>query len=217
MSGYDRPAVAVAIEVNHMLFSHYILIALGAIVASLFVYRSFIPFCGVYSDLDMPQQRESTVFQNARPGVWLDHLALPKNFHHPNIRSLSLAGPYSGTQTLRSCGNPLALRRRRRHQVPRAHCPRLSRPPRRILLIWIVRAPETLRVDPPRSCKMTMLSLSPCRGRRSVLFVTTPKSSNNNKEIHSPSATVRMVTGKPDVDIPVEMESSRGGRLALWA
>ena len=44
-----------------------------------------------------------------------------------------------------------------------------------------------------------------------MLFVTTPKSSNNNnnKEIHSPSATVRMVTGEPDVDIPVEMESSR--------
>ena len=84
MSGYDRPAVAVAIEVNHMLFSHYILIALGATVASLSVYRSFIPFRAVYSALDMPQQPESTVFQNARPGVRLDHLALPNNFHHPN-------------------------------------------------------------------------------------------------------------------------------------
>ena len=203
-----------------MLFSHYILIALGAIVASLSVYQRFIPFCAVYSDLDMPRQRESTVFQNARPGVRLDHLALPTNFHHPNSSAASPSpAPTAARQTLHSCGNPLALRRRRRHQVPRAHRPRLSRPPRHA-------ASETLRVDPPRSCIMTMLSLSlslsPCRGQRSVLFVTTPKSSsnnnnNNNKEIHSPSATVRMVTGKPDVDIPVEMQSSRGGRLALWA
>ena len=162
MSGYDRPAVAVAIEVNHMLFSHYyILLALGAIVASLFVYRSFIPFCAVYSDLDMPRQRESTVFQNARPGVWLDHLGPPQKLPSPQSSAASPSpAPTAVRQTLRSCGNPLALRRRRRHQVPRAHRPRLSRPPRRILLIWIVRAPETLRVDPPRSCIMTICSLS---------------------------------------------------------
>ena len=42
MGGYDPPAVAAAIEVNNILFSHYILIALGAIVTSLFVYQTFI-------------------------------------------------------------------------------------------------------------------------------------------------------------------------------
>lgn len=156
MSGYDRPAVAVVIEVNHMLFSHYILTALGAIVASLFVYRSFIPFCAVYSHLDMPRQRESTAFQNARPGVWLDHLALPTNFHHPNHPP-----PLPRRPPQRHANSPL-LRRPPCSSPPASAssttCP--SRPPRRILLIWIVRAPETLRVDPPRSCILTMLSLS---------------------------------------------------------
>ena len=37
--GYDTPAVAAAILVNNMLFSYYVLIALGAIVMSILIFR----------------------------------------------------------------------------------------------------------------------------------------------------------------------------------
>ena len=39
MGGIDPPAVAAAIVVNNMLFSYYILITLGVIVISMFIYR----------------------------------------------------------------------------------------------------------------------------------------------------------------------------------
>ena len=39
MGGFDPPAVAAAIVVNNMLFSYYILIVLGAIIISMFIYR----------------------------------------------------------------------------------------------------------------------------------------------------------------------------------
>ena len=39
MGGYDSPAVAAAIDVNNIRFSHYLLITLGALVISMIVYR----------------------------------------------------------------------------------------------------------------------------------------------------------------------------------
>ena len=42
MGSYDSPAVAAAIVVNNMLFSYYILIVLGAIVISIFIYRTVV-------------------------------------------------------------------------------------------------------------------------------------------------------------------------------
>lgn len=39
MGGMDPPAVAAAIAVNNLLYSYYVLIALGVIVTSIFIYR----------------------------------------------------------------------------------------------------------------------------------------------------------------------------------
>lgn len=74
---------------------------------------------------------------------------------------------------------------------------------RRIALIWIIRSPEHLEWIRPW---MTIILSMP--GRRDVLrillFVTRPRST---KEIHSPSSTVQMFPGKPNVNALVEMES----------
>ena len=42
MGGFDSPAVAAAIAVDNMLYSYYILIALGAVIISLILYRIVI-------------------------------------------------------------------------------------------------------------------------------------------------------------------------------
>lgn len=39
MGGHDPPAVAAAIMVNNILFSHYVLVALGGLVVGMFIYR----------------------------------------------------------------------------------------------------------------------------------------------------------------------------------
>ena len=74
---------------------------------------------------------------------------------------------------------------------------------RRVVLIWIIRAPEHLEWIRP--WMTTILSMP---GRRDVLriqlFITRPRCT---KEIHSPSSTVLMYPGKPNVDALVEMES----------
>ncbi|OOF92021.1 hypothetical protein ASPCADRAFT_153320 [Aspergillus carbonarius ITEM 5010] len=73
---------------------------------------------------------------------------------------------------------------------------------RRVTLVWIIQSPEHL--DWIRPWMTTVLSME---GRREVLriqlFVTRPR---NPREIKSPSATVQMFPGRPDVDTLVTME-----------
>lgn len=73
---------------------------------------------------------------------------------------------------------------------------------RRICLVWVIRAPEHL--EWVRPWMMRILALD---GRRDVLrirlFVTRPRST---REIHSPSATVLMFPGRPNVDTIVGLE-----------
>lgn len=77
---------------------------------------------------------------------------------------------------------------------------------RRITLIWILRSPEHLEWIRPF---MTSILAMPKRREclRAKLFITRPKSA---KEICSPSATVQMFPGKPDVESLVEVEGREG-------
>lgn len=74
---------------------------------------------------------------------------------------------------------------------------------RRITLVWIIQSPEHLEWIRP-----WMTSILAMEGRREVLrivlFITRPR---NTKEIQSPSSTVQMFPGRPNVDTLVGMEA----------
>ena len=74
---------------------------------------------------------------------------------------------------------------------------------RRVLLVWIIQSPEHLEWIRPW---MTEILALPRRRDvlRIQLFVTRPRST---KEIHSPSATVQMFPGKPNMETLIEMEA----------
>jgi predicted ferric reductase len=73
---------------------------------------------------------------------------------------------------------------------------------RRVTLVWIIQSPEHLEWIRP-----WMTSILAMNRRREVLrimlFITRPR---NTKEIQSPSATVQMFPGRPNVDTLVGME-----------
>lgn len=73
---------------------------------------------------------------------------------------------------------------------------------RRVTLIWIIQAPEHLEWIRP-----WMTSILSMQGRRDILrimlFITRPR---NTREIHSPSSTVQMFPGKPDIHTLIETE-----------
>ncbi|KAL8938476.1 MAG: hypothetical protein Q9216_003866 [Gyalolechia sp. 2 TL-2023] len=74
---------------------------------------------------------------------------------------------------------------------------------RKVILIWVIQSPEHLEWIRP--WMTTILAMDKRRDiLRIQLFVTQPRST---KEIHSPSATVQMFPGKPNVDTLIEMES----------
>jgi predicted ferric reductase len=74
---------------------------------------------------------------------------------------------------------------------------------RRLTLVWIIQSPEHLEWIRP-----WMTSILAMERRREVLrimlFVTRPR---NTKEIQSPSATVQMFPGRPNIDTLVGMEA----------
>ncbi|KAI4148979.1 MAG: hypothetical protein L6R39_002629 [Caloplaca ligustica] len=74
---------------------------------------------------------------------------------------------------------------------------------RKVILVWVIQSPEHLEWIRP--WMTTILAMDKRRDvLRIQLFVTRPRST---KEIHSPSATVQMFPGKPNVDTLIEMES----------
>lgn len=74
---------------------------------------------------------------------------------------------------------------------------------RRVTLVWIIQSPEHLEWIRP-----WMTSILAMERRREVLrimlFITRPR---NTKEIQSPSATVQMFPGRPNIDTLVGMEA----------
>ncbi|KAF1985240.1 hypothetical protein K402DRAFT_413392 [Aulographum hederae CBS 113979] len=122
-----------------------------------------------------------------------------------------LEGPY-GSQTLESYGTVMlfACGVGITHQVP--HIRHLvsghanhTVAARRITLVWVIQSPEHLEWIRPW---MTQILGLP--GRRDVLkillFVTRPRST---KEIHSPSSSVQMFPGKPNVKALVDAEAEQ--------
>lgn len=83
---------------------------------------------------------------------------------------------------------------------------------RRVILVWVIQSPEHLEWIRP-----WMTSILALDKRRDILriqlFVTRPRST---KEIHSPSTTVQMFPGRPNVDTLVGMESeNQVGAMAV--
>ena len=77
---------------------------------------------------------------------------------------------------------------------------------RRLTLVWIIQSPEHLEWI--RSWMTTILSMPRRRDVfRILLFVTRPCST---KEIHSPSSSVRVFPGKPNVQAVIDQEMQEG-------
>ncbi|KAF2484250.1 ferric-chelate reductase [Neohortaea acidophila] len=127
-------------------------------------------------------------------------------------------GPYGG-KTFRSYGTVMlfAAGVGITHQVPQVRDLLLASAngtcaTRKIVLVWIVQSPEHLEWVRP-----WMTEILGMHKRREVLrimlFVTRPRST---KEIHSPSASVQMFPGKPNVAALVEQEqTSQVGAMAV--
>ncbi|RAH67908.1 ferric reductase family protein [Aspergillus aculeatinus CBS 121060] len=130
----------------------------------------------------------------------------------PPLRVSALAeGPYGNLHTLDSYGTVLLIA----GGVGITHClpfiPHLLKgytsgtvSARRITLVWVVQSPEHLEWIRP-----WMTEVLAMEDRRAVLrvkvFVTRPRSP---REIKSPSATVEMFAGRPDVQTVVGMEAA---------
>lgn len=118
-------------------------------------------------------------------------------------------GPYGGMQNLNSYGTVLLFAGGVgiTHQVPFvrdlvAGYANATVAVRRLLLVWVIQSPEHLEWIRP--WMTTILAMNKRRDiLRIQLFVTRPRST---KELHSPSATVQMFPGKPNVDTLVQME-----------
>lgn len=83
---------------------------------------------------------------------------------------------------------------------------------RKVTLVWIIQSPEHL--EWVRTWMTSILSMDKRRDiLKILLFVTRPRST---KEIHSPSASVQMFPGKPDVGALIEKEQQvQVGAMAI--
>jgi predicted ferric reductase len=124
-------------------------------------------------------------------------------------------GPYGGMHMMHSYGTVMMFAGGVgiTHQVPHvrdlvASYANGTVAVRKIVLIWIIQSPEHLEWIRP-----WMTSILAMDKRREVLrimlFVSRPRST---KEIHSPSATVQMFPGRPNIEtlMDIEMESQIG-------
>ena len=83
---------------------------------------------------------------------------------------------------------------------------------RKIILDWIIQSPEHLEwIRPWMTSILAMDKRRECL--RIMLFVSRPKST---KEIHSPSATVQMFPGRPNITTLLDQEiESQVGAMAV--
>ncbi|KAL3428342.1 Ferric/cupric reductase transmembrane component 2-like protein 5 [Phlyctema vagabunda] len=118
-------------------------------------------------------------------------------------------GPYGGLHMMHSYGTVMLIAGGVgiTHQVPHvrdlvAGYANGTVAARKIVLVWIIQSPEHLEWIRP-----WMTSILAMEKRRDVLrimlFISRPK---NTKEIHSPSATVQMFPGRPNLETLVDME-----------
>lgn len=126
--------------------------------------------------------------------------------------SALIEGPYGG-ENLTSYGTVMlwAAGIGITHQVPHvrdivASFANGTTATRRLTLVWIIQSPEHLEWI--RSWMTTILSMPRRRDvLKILLFVTRPRST---KEIHSPSSSVQMFPGKPNVQALIDQEMQEG-------
>jgi ferredoxin-NADP reductase len=118
-------------------------------------------------------------------------------------------GPYGGMHSMHSYGTVMLFAGGVgiTHQVPHvrdlvAGFANGTVAARKIVLVWIIQSPEHLEWIRP-----WMTSILAMEKRRDVLrimlFVSRPRST---KEIHSPSATVQMFPGRPNIETLIDLE-----------
>ncbi|KAI5460071.1 ferric reductase like transmembrane component-domain-containing protein [Mariannaea sp. PMI_226] len=161
-------------------------------------------------DLMGPEQMRVSYVIRARTGftenLYKKALAAPGGRLETTCYS---EGPYGGTHSLDSFGSVVLFAGGVgiTHQVP--YIQRLvagfadgTVATRRILLVWTIQSPEHLEWIRP-----WMTEILAMERRRDVLrimlFVSQPRST---KEIHSPSATVQMFPGRPNINTILSME-----------
>ena len=124
-------------------------------------------------------------------------------------------GPYGGMQSMHSYGTVMLFAGGIgvTHAVPYirelvAAYHNGTAATRKVVLVWVIQSPEHLEWIRPW---MTQILAMEKRREilRVMLFVSRPRST---KEIHSPSATVQMFPGRPNIDtlIGIEMENQLG-------
>lgn len=128
-------------------------------------------------------------------------------------------GPYGGMHMMHSYGTVMMFAGGVgiTHQVPHvrdlvAGYANGTVAARKIILVWVIQSPEHLEWIRP-----WMTSILAMDKRRDVLrimlFVSRPKST---KEIHSPSATVQMFPGRPNIETLMDIEiDSRIGAMGV--
>jgi len=118
-------------------------------------------------------------------------------------------GPYGGLHQMHSYGTVMLVAGGVgiTHQVPHvrdlvAGYANGTVAARRVLLVWVIQSPEHLEWIRPWMTEI--LAMDKRRDiLRIMLFVSRPRST---KEIHSPSATVQMFPGRPNIETLLDME-----------
>ncbi|KAL8928127.1 MAG: hypothetical protein Q9172_001037 [Xanthocarpia lactea] len=162
--------------------------------------------------LSNPQHKSSMSLIIRRRSGFTDKLFEKAERSSSGILTVSafVEGPYGGLASLQSYGTVMIFAGGVgiTHQVPFvrelvAGYASGTLAARKVVLVWVIQSPEHLEWIRP-----WMTSILAMDKRRDILriqlFVTRPRST---KEIHSPSATVQMFPGKPNVDTLIEMEA----------
>ncbi|KAH7131361.1 ferric reductase like transmembrane component-domain-containing protein [Dactylonectria estremocensis] len=161
-------------------------------------------------DLMAPQQMRVSYVIRARTGftdsLYKKALAAPGGRLETTCYS---EGPYGGTHSLESYGTAVLFAGGVgiTHQVPYvqklvAGYSEGTVATRKILLVWTIQSPEHLEWIRPWMTEI--LAMDKRRDvLRIMLFVSQPRST---KEIHSPSSTVQMFPGRPNIDTLLSME-----------
>lgn len=156
----------------------------------------------------------------ARTGLTYEILKKAENA--PNGRTAIqclVEGPYGGLHSLRSYGTVMLIAGGIgiTHQVPHvrdlvAGYAKGTVATRKILLVWVIQSPEHLEWIRPWMTEI--LAMEKRRDiLRIMLFISRPRST---KEIHSPSATVQMFPGRPNLETLLDMEiDHQVGALAV--
>lgn len=118
-------------------------------------------------------------------------------------------GPYGGIHNMHSYGTVMLVAGGVgiTHQVPHvrdlvAGFANGSVATRKVILVWIIQSPEHLEWIRPWMTQI--LAMDQRRDvLRIMLFISRPRST---KEIHSPSATVQMFPGRPNMEALIDME-----------